>query len=99
VPETRDDPPDFVFRFRIPRRRGEEAGSDLDEFYRTQLLGLAKMVQFYFRGEHVDVDSFAFRNAPEKVIALLGEAGRAKAAEPDTAPRLRPAPVPESADL
>lgn len=87
--ESGDDAKDFIFRFRIPRPLRRTSPPNLAEVYRAQLFEYAKLVQFHFRGAPVDVDAFAFRNAPGEVIPLLPVP-----AEPsgrDAAPLLAPA--------
>ena len=68
-----DDNQDFIFRFRIPGSR-KKIEPSLDEFYRAQILDLARIVQFHFQGKAVPVDGFSFRNRSGQVIALLKDA-------------------------
>lgn len=75
-----DEKGDFLFRFAL-RTSGENAPLSLDEFYRRQILDLARLVQFHFRGEPVQIDSFAFRNRPDEVIAILPGRVEKEAAE------------------
>ncbi|MDA0161276.1 hypothetical protein OM076_13445 [Solirubrobacter ginsenosidimutans] len=65
-----DDRGDYIFHFAIDPRaaRGD---LDLREFYRAHLHDLLGVVRFYLDGKPVIVDSFAFLNDPEDVVAIL----------------------------
>lgn len=65
-----DDKNEFIFRFRIPQGH-QRLERSLDEYYRMQVLDLARILQFHFRGRPVDIDGFSFRNEPDRVIELL----------------------------
>lgn len=67
---TLDHNQDFVFRFRIPQGH-QRLERSLDEFYRTQVLEMARILQFHFQGQRVDIDSFSFRNDPNRIINIL----------------------------
>lgn len=75
-----DEKGDFIFRFAMRRADANEP-LPLDEFYRRQILDLARIVQFRFQGKPVHIDGFAFWNSPDQPISLLPSAPVEDAAE------------------
>ncbi len=68
---------DTVFRVALPP--ADRSPADLEQFYRETVMDLLGIVRFYFKGEPVCVDSFAFINRPEKQIRILREDENGKA--------------------
>lgn len=58
-----------LFQFALPPLDGEALS--LAEFYREGILDLLRVVRFYFRGQPVLVDAFAFHHRPEEMMAIL----------------------------
>jgi hypothetical protein len=65
-----DEHGDAIFRFQLGT---PIAGNEvtLHEFYRAHLHEVLAVVRFYFRGNPVLVDSFAFLNEPYEIFPIL----------------------------
>lgn len=64
-----DEKGDFIFSFSIPKRSDKER-LELEDYYRQRLLQLVHLMKFRFNGDLVNVDSFSFKNEPDKTISL-----------------------------
>jgi hypothetical protein len=70
--EAIDQHGDLVFRFRLKPLSNPETLT-LQEIYRQTIYDLLQLVRFYHQGEPVLVDEFAFLDAPNTRIRILGE--------------------------
>jgi hypothetical protein len=67
-----DESGDVIFRFKL--NRSDSAGvGDLEDFYRSTIRDLLKIVRFSYRGQPVIVDEFAFLNNPHERLRILDE--------------------------
>jgi hypothetical protein len=73
--EPIDQNGDVVFRFRLPAIPNPDALT-LEEIYRQSIHDLLHLVRFYYRGDPVLIDEFAFLNALEMRVRIAdGRAG------------------------